>query len=99
MVKIRLLYPFTYHHLELPAGEIIEVSRERANRLVSLQAAEYAEPQHAVIEPEENRSGLPFRVGPKNITDIEEKKFAPDEIVQIKRPRGRPRKDQTWPSS
>lgn len=71
MVKIRLLYPFTYHHLELPAGEVMEVSRERADRLVSLGAAEYAEPQHAIVEPQETRTvDVPRRRGRPKKTDV-----------------------------
>lgn len=82
MTRIRLLYPFACDHQELPAGLIIDINNaEIARRLVLVELAEYAAPEHAVIAPMETR---------------DEPMFAGtvDYPLAIKphRPRGRPKK-------
>jgi len=55
MVSIRLLLPLRYDHISLGAGTIIALSREDAQKLIATGIAEMAEPERAVIEPQETR--------------------------------------------
>jgi len=89
MPRIRLLYPFACGHQELPAGLIISIDdAEIARRLVLVELAEYASPEHAVIAPQETRTeGTPTR--------FDEPVFAGTvdfPIIKPRRPRGRPKK-------
>lgn len=56
MIIIRLKVSFHFDHCELPAGMVITVPAEKAQELVSRGVAELAEPQHAVVQPEETRA-------------------------------------------
>lgn len=55
-MQIRLKVSFHFDHCELPAGMVITVPAEKAHELVSRGVAELAEPQHAVLQPEETRT-------------------------------------------
>jgi hypothetical protein len=82
MTRIRLLYPFACDHQELPAGLIIDINdAEVARRLILVELAEYAAPEHAVIAPMETR---------------DEPVFAGEQdfplAIKPHRPRGRPKK-------
>lgn len=55
MTQIRLIRSLSFHHFEIPAGTVIAVPADVAQRAVQREIAQYAEPQHAVIEPRETR--------------------------------------------
>jgi hypothetical protein len=81
MTRIRLLYPFACDHQELPAGLIIDINDVAiARRLVLVELAEYAAPEHAVIAPMETRDE-PMFAGTVDYP-----------IIKPHRPRGRPKK-------
>ena len=81
MPQIRLLYPFACGHQELPAGLIVSIDNaEIARRLVLVELAEYATPEHAVVAPQETRD-VPVFAGTVDYP-----------IVKPHRPRGRPKK-------
>ena len=82
MPRIRLLHPFLCGHQELPAGLVIGIDdAEIARRLVLVELAEYAAPEHAIAAPMETR-GEPVYAGTQDFPII----------VKPHRPRGRPRK-------
>lgn len=60
MINIRLLYPLRFDHIELSSYEVIGVRVEIADEFVRLGIAEYAEPQKAVVAPEETRVERPL---------------------------------------
>lgn len=85
MTRIRLLRPFACDHQELPAGLVIDINDVViARRLVLVELAEYAAPEHAIIAPMETRDEPVFA-------------GAVDFPLAVKphRPRGRPRKIPT----
>lgn len=53
---VKLKVSFHFDHCELPAGMVLTVPAEKAQELVSRGVAELAEPQHAVVQPEETRA-------------------------------------------
>ena len=59
MINIRLKQTFRFDHIELSEGETIGVRDDLAHQLVRLGVAEYAEPQRAIITPEELRTAAP----------------------------------------
>ena len=59
MTTIRLIQTFKCDHHSLAPGELIDVSDDRARQFVLLGIAEYAEPQRAVIVPNETRATEP----------------------------------------
>jgi len=63
MISIRLKYPLSFHHAEIPAETVIAVPAGIAHMLVMREMAEMAEPEHAIIEPEETREAYPARRG------------------------------------
>jgi hypothetical protein len=82
MTRIRLLYPFACDHQELPAGLVIDINdAEIARRLILVELAEYAAPEHAVIAPMETRDDPAFA----GTVDY-------PLVVKPHRPRGRPKK-------
>ena len=84
MTRIRLLYPFACGHQELPAGLVIDINdADVARRLVLVELAEYATPEHAVIAPQETRAEPVFA----GTVDFP--------IIKERRPRGRPKKIPT----
>ena len=84
IVRIRLLAAFTHHHLSIPANSTLDFDdRQLAERLVELGVAEFLEPRHAVLYPQETRAAVTF---------VEEADESNE--PEIKRPRGRPRKLQ-----
>lgn len=56
MTKIRLLLPLKFDHFELSVGTVIAVPTDVALVAVQRGIAEYAEPQTAVVEPQERRT-------------------------------------------
>lgn len=56
MIAIRLQVPLKFDHCELPAGMIIQVPAEKAREFIQRGIAERAEPERAVIEPQETRA-------------------------------------------
>jgi hypothetical protein len=55
MKLIRLKVSFTFDHCEIPAGTNISIPAGIAFDLINRGVAEMAEPEKAVIEPQENR--------------------------------------------
>jgi hypothetical protein len=89
MIPIRLTISFKRDHLEIPAGMVIAVPAEKAHELVSRGVAEHAEPQHAVVEPQETRE--------LELGEVEQRTYGADEIANIYRVkprRGRPPKSE-----
>lgn len=78
MIGIRLKYPLSFHHAEIPAGTVITVPAEIARMFIAREVAEAAEPEYAVIQPQETRT-VPARI------EAEESRTS--------RARGRPRKN------
>ena len=65
MKLIRLTESFRCHHLEIPPGTVVGLPPELADRFVGLGVGEFAEPQRAVIEPQEVRAALPVQAIPR----------------------------------
>ncbi len=61
MTSIRLLCPFTFHHCEIPAGTVIAVPAAIAMQFIAREVAVMAEPERAVVEPQETRVISPAR--------------------------------------
>lgn len=55
MKTIRLLQSIGRDHITLEAGTVLSLPQADAARLVAAGIAEWAAPQHAVIEPQETR--------------------------------------------
>ena len=55
MQRIKLQYPFSFHHAEIPEGTVIEVPRGLALTLVQRQTAIMMEPEKTIIEQPEVR--------------------------------------------
>jgi hypothetical protein len=55
MILVRLLMPLKFHHHELEAGLVIGLPPDRAHRLIQAGIAEMAEPERAVVQPQEKR--------------------------------------------
>jgi len=65
MTSIRLKVEFSFDHCHIPAGTVISVPAEIARDLAQRGVAEMAEPQHAVIEPQETRMLQSRNRGPR----------------------------------
>jgi len=59
MVMIRLMVEFQHHHHVLPIGSLLSVPADTARRLVGAELAAMAEPERAIVEPEETRTEYP----------------------------------------
>jgi hypothetical protein len=55
MITVRLLLPLKHDHIELPEGMIISLPAEAAHKLVMSGIAVMAEPERAVVQPQETR--------------------------------------------
>jgi hypothetical protein len=61
MILVRLLMPLKFHHHELEAGLVIGLPPDKAHRLIQAGIAVMAEPERAVVEPQEKRRYIPKR--------------------------------------
>ncbi len=64
MTQVRLLRPVRFNGFVWAAGLTLALSAPQARQLVRSGIAEYAEPEHAVVEPPETRLAEPA-VGPR----------------------------------
>lgn len=55
MISIRLNFPLSFHHAEIPAGTVIAVPADIAHSFLVREVAVMAEPERAVVQPEETR--------------------------------------------
>jgi hypothetical protein len=58
MKTIRLKYPLRFDHFEIPAGVLIQIPADLAHTAVQRGIATMAEPERAVVEPQEIRTEL-----------------------------------------
>jgi len=56
MIQIRLVYPLRFDHFEIPVGTVIGVPAGIAMMAIQRGIAERAEPERAIVEPQETRA-------------------------------------------
>lgn len=55
MIMVRFFHPLRYDHFDIPAGTIIAVPAGIAHTAIQRGIAEMAEPEKAIVEPQETR--------------------------------------------